>query len=254
MVLSTAIAPGTALGSSTAGKPCPLSIGLSWSIDKMDGFNGAPEQHRLHETFFEMTHLQTLAQANVELGAESGSVLILPIYDIGAKKWNGEGYSAIFMIDATEKHDLSTVASLTNFHGIKHMSKGTQSFLNSKHWDVINVLQTKLSSTGTVIVPQRLAAADDASDQARVAKITFWSHESGEGHPAPDPLLLSIKAAINWSSFHGQKLLAGGDPPEDVASDDESYIAEQTYLEWRTHVQNEKQKEEILGMRIGHGK
>jgi hypothetical protein len=207
-------------------------------------------------------------------------VLILPIYDIKkAKEWNGEGYSAIFMIDAKKGHDIGTVARLTNFHGITQktatpleletarglleatlkgmahsltgMSKRTHRFLNGKHWSIIKELQTKVSLTGKVIVPNRRAASDDSSDQVRVAKITFWSHESGQGHPAPDPLLLSIKAAINWSSFHDQKLLAAGDPPEDVDSDDESYIAEKTYLDWRNHIQNEKQEEAILGMQIG---
>ena len=42
----------------------------------------------------------------------------------------------------------------------------------------------------------------------RVRKITFVDHIQGEdGHPAPDPRLLILKAATNWLKLHGLYLL-----------------------------------------------
>ena len=43
-----------------------------------------------------------------------------------------------------------------------------------------------------------------------VRKITFapaFGPFDRDGHPAPDPLLLAVKAALNWSAFHEEPLM-----------------------------------------------
>jgi hypothetical protein len=47
-------------------------------------------------------------------------------------------------------------------------------------------------------------------------------------HPAPDPLLLTVKAAVVWSTRYKQQLLAGGEVKDDT--DSLSSQAEDEYL------------------------
>jgi hypothetical protein len=60
---------------------------------------------------------------------------------------------------------------------------------------------------------------ESCESNLRVRKVTFQAHAAHfrlhAWHIAPDPLLLVIKAAINWSWLHGQQLLVTGEPPED---------------------------------------
>ena len=50
-------------------------------------------------------------------------------------------------------------------------------------------------------------------------------------HLAPDPYLLVVKAAINWSARHRQPLLAAAEPVEEAGEDDELYeLAMEQYL------------------------
>jgi hypothetical protein len=67
--------------------------------------------------------------------------------------------------------------------------------------------------TGDGVIVPRLS--DDLPDPLRVALIQFCSHDEHDGHPAPDPMLLVIKSAANWSWRHGQKLIATGERPEE---------------------------------------
>lgn len=54
--------------------------------------------------------------------------------------------------------------------------------------------------------------------------------EEGEDiHPAPDPLLLAVKAAVVWSTRHRQQLLPSGEVEDDV--DSLSIQAEEEYVE-----------------------
>jgi hypothetical protein len=62
-----------------------------------------------------------------------------------------------------------------------------------------------------VIVPRLL----DLPEGAHIGLVEFSGHEVNDGHPAPDPMLLVIKTAANWSWRHGQKLIAAGERPEE---------------------------------------
>ena len=46
-------------------------------------------------------------------------------------------------------------------------------------------------------------------------KIRLERDNNHHHHSPPDPLLLAVKAALNWSTRVGQKLLAGGEYPDD---------------------------------------
>jgi hypothetical protein len=66
-----------------------------------------------------------------------------------------------------------------------------------------------------VLVPER---PREGYDNVRVAKVTFQAHASPTSvlaHPAPDPLLLVMKSAINWSWRIGQHLLVSGEGPDE---------------------------------------
>jgi hypothetical protein len=49
----------------------------------------------------------------------------------------------------------------------------------------------------------------------RVRKVIFGPVGDEAQHPAPDPLLLAVKAAVNWSKRHGPQLLASGELPDE---------------------------------------
>ena len=75
-----------------------------------------------------------------------------------------------------------------------------------------------------------------------VRLIKFSDHWNDEGHPAPDPLLLVVRAAITWSWRHGQKLLVaskeyhpgdsdGDDEVDDEGDDELSALSMEEFLE-----------------------
>ena len=68
----------------------------------------------------------------------------------------------------------------------------------------------------------------------RVRLVSFGDYASSGGrHPAPDPLLLAIRAGITWSWRHGQKLLAAAEPQDDDIERDELYeLAIEQYLDF----------------------
>jgi hypothetical protein len=73
-----------------------------------------------------------------------------------------------------------------------------------------------------LIVPEA-----SGNDNLCVRKVKFHAHAAVRvrrcaSHVAPDPLLLVIKSAINWSWRHGQQLLVTGGQPEDEGENDSS--------------------------------
>jgi hypothetical protein len=78
-----------------------------------------------------------------------------------------------------------------------------------------------------IIVPMR---QQHDLPNMRVALIEYTGHDENTGHPAPDPMLLAIKAAINWSWRNNQKMMEG--KPEEVEEDDLESLEEEEYLEF----------------------
>jgi hypothetical protein len=105
-------------------------------------------------------------------------------------------------------------------------------------------LEVQASATTGVHVPVQIA--EPLRGNLRVKKVTFLGQTTEEvGHPAPDPLLLTIKAAINWSRRHGQTLLAGGELPDDDEASELSVLAEEQYLEWQREILRPKNRQDL---------
>jgi hypothetical protein len=102
---------------------------------------------------------------------------------------------------------------------IRHM---LESFRNDLH---ISVPQ------GNIVVPMR---PREGYNNVRVGKVSFQGHGHRPGtpltHPAPNPLLLLIKSAINWSMCNGQQLLVTGECPDEDNEDDSCWEEENS--EW----------------------
>jgi len=66
-----------------------------------------------------------------------------------------------------------------------------------------------------------------------VCLVEFVDVEGTTGHPAPDALLLAIKASLVWSKFHKQPLIVGGSVSDDKSNRSMGLdeIAEEHYLE-----------------------
>jgi hypothetical protein len=90
----------------------------------------------------------------------------------------------------------------------------------------------KILTNNTVLV---LPKPNKEEQDIKVCKIRFVRQVSSGGHPAPAPLLLVVKAAINWSAHDDQPLLAGGEVHDDDIDSDSSCLsnlAEDQYLEF----------------------
>ena len=68
-----------------------------------------------------------------------------------------------------------------------------------------------------------------------MAKIGFGDPKNDTGlHPAPDPVLLTVKAAVNFSRRHAMPLAAQAEPQEDDAKKwgELDQLAAKEYMEW----------------------
>jgi hypothetical protein len=72
--------------------------------------------------------------------------------------------------------------------------------------------------------------------------VQFAHHDCTTGHPAPDPLLLAVRAAVIWSWRNNQKLLAAGEIPEE---DEFDILAHEQYLMWRDHSHRPKSWDDL---------
>ena len=67
-------------------------------------------------------------------------------------------------------------------------------------------------------------------------------------HPAPDPLLLAIRAGITWSWRHGQKMLATTEPQDE--DDELSELAYEQYLaDYADAIRPKNEKDLARGLR-----
>jgi hypothetical protein len=165
---------------------------------------------------------------------EQPSLLIVPILTTeSAKNWNGEGYDAIVVAASANKvtaskayeragaklcisrFDRNADLDTTPIFATDDEVERERSLLS----DVVENLALKWCQDATsksnlerfwpegVPVPAPTGAA--LSGKGHVRKVTFvnaWD-KTVEEHPAPDPILLVLKAAANWSRWHGLPLL-----------------------------------------------
>eukprot|EP00934_Nitzschia_sp_Nitz4_P000299 Nitzschia sp. Nitz4//scaffold151_size53849//9541//11082//NITZ4_006714-RA/size53849-processed-gene-0.39-mRNA-1//1//CDS//3329537117//299//frame0 len=75
-------------------------------------------------------------------------------------------------------------------------------------------------------------------EDKKVGKLCYEDHKSGEGHPAPDPILLATRAATQLQRRHGIVLVA---PEEESDDEDElSILAMEEFLRERKCVREKK--------------
>jgi hypothetical protein len=113
----------------------------------------------------------------------------------------------------------------------------------TKTWKTLDVLRRNPLATNEegVIVPKSLDLRN-----SNVALIEFSSHHEDNNnkvHLAPDPLLLVIKSAANWSWRNGQKMLAVGEPPEE--EDELDILEEEFFLTCRRDSYRPHSREEL---------
>jgi hypothetical protein len=182
-------------------------------------------------------------------------VIIVPIMTLAQMKaWNLEGYEAIVLAgdfetttaanayiemqmnqvqtqplathDEIEKsrESLKQVVQGLAYSLAHRSSQRCEDLLEPAMQQQLEIFRTNLRRSGSIIVPK--AASEDYSD-LRVGKVSFQAHSPEAGavlaHPAPDPLLLVIKSAINWSRLNGQQLLVTGERSEEEEVEYEEY-------------------------------
>lgn len=102
----------------------------------------------------------------------------------------------------------------------------------------------RFDGTQRILVPKGMQTQPSPH---RVLKISLG--DDG-GHPAPDPMFLSVKAAYVWSTFHDERLIAGGSVKDDDDDDELSALAEDMYLTWRESKLAAQRQNELIGMSI----
>jgi hypothetical protein len=178
-------------------------------------------------------------------------VLIVPILTVDQMKtWNGDAYDAIVlaggygdfsaiqvycellmyrdeMTDAMPHQVETARESLTAIVlGLMYsLHERTNSLLRDLGDNEVSkriLRDFRANTTGPyqglgIAVPE----SKSPTDQIRVCLIRFQDHSKSGGHPAPDPILLGVKSAVNWSRRHSQQMLA-----QDLEDDDDDESSE----------------------------
>jgi preprotein translocase subunit SecD len=142
---------------------------------------------------------------------------------------------------------------------LKHRSEAFERELDTTEKAVTSKLQTlrveftALSVDG-VKVPD--AQSEQEYSQLKVRIVNFCDVSDTEHHPAPDPLLLAVRAAATWSRRHGQPLKAAAEPQDEEEEEDElSVMAEEQFLERRRNSWRPKTLDDLargLGQPFGY--
>jgi hypothetical protein len=213
-------------------------------------------------------------------------LLIVPIMTLDQMKdWNGLGYEAIVMPGAwvNKKGEVTTVARVCRLinmlkvdqtaspeeievarvllaavvRGMAYSLKILEhSNLPGKSAAKLEELKNEFiffnGTTSGVTVP--IQKHDAGTGDLRVRKVTFGPVGDMTMHPAPDPLLLAVKAAVIWSTRNGQQLLAGGEVKDDT-DDALSIQALEEYMAMVDQLHRPKSQEDVaaaLGQRDGY--
>ena len=131
----------------------------------------------------------------------------------------------------------ATVTELSPVHGTMHQA-WTRLGKESKHCHV----------------PAAMDPPKIPKDRRPVCLVTFGNPEDEAKHPAPDPLLLALRAANIWGKLTDFALLANGSSEDaDISEDD--MIAEAAYYEAKFGLSQDLAWEELaqkLGQPNGH--
>jgi hypothetical protein len=196
--------------------------------------------------------------------------------------WNGEGYKALVTIGRWEETDASNVcmaigmtqpgdvATESEIEEARKLLKPV--ILGMAYWlknrseafereltdDTLRPKLNKLrgdfttQTGGGVTVPVAKSGQDYSQLKVRIVEFSAVNVEGQ--HPAPDPLLLAVRAAATWSWRHGQQLKADAEPQEEE-EDELSILAEEQFLERRKNFGRPKTWDDLargLGQPFGY--
>jgi hypothetical protein len=110
-----------------------------------------------------------------------------------------------------------------------------------------------------VVVPAPRQDPDERgpSPSWRVRRVHFrGAADAGRDHVAPDPFLLTVKAAINWSRRHNQQLLAAAEPhdDDDEGLDEPELYALEEYVAWNARAIRPPEDRDELAERLGQSR
>jgi hypothetical protein len=98
-------------------------------------------------------------------------------------------------------------------------------------------------------LPEKVEEEDrsiNSTAKRPICLVSFSSVDETDGHPAPDPLLLVLKAANIWGCMVNMPLLANGkecDPYENMSDGD--FLAEEAFYEWKFGAMKDPSFEEL---------
>ena len=174
--------------------------------------------------------------------------------------WNGEGYKALVMVGGWEDTDAATVCKVIDMdppgdvatepeieearkllqrvvlgmaYWMKNRSEafGRQLPVDSALQKTLNDLRGHFTTVTGAGVKVPVAKSGQDNGPLKIRIVEFSDVRVEDGHPAPDPLLLAVRAAATWSWRNEQKLKAAAEPQED--EDELSVLANEQFLEWR---------------------
>jgi len=190
-------------------------------------------------------------------------LLIVPIMTKEqVREWDGSGYEAIVLVDRYEQgtvvYELDKVVKSTAMDE-KSDSLAKEDEIETARQLLGFLLQAIFTVQGKwpekaplsvfdekITVPSGLKAASH-----RVRKIKFEGHATDKHPLAPDPILLTSKAAVVFSTRHGQRLAAGAEPQDDDGWTDLDELAVEEYLEWKQEIKREKINSELTNSVVG---
>jgi predicted transcriptional regulator len=203
-------------------------------------------------------------------------VLIVPIMDVDeAKRWKGESYDAIALIDNMSKEDISArdVAKSTFFlergeeaspEEIEKAGELLQAYVKAiifaqrekkpnELTDSTLEWAKKKDQPFRFYIPQikeHQSTKESTQPPPKPVRKIHFVKRGEPGHPSPDPLLLMSRAASVWSRRHGQLLVAAAEPNDDYEKWDElDKLAAEQYLDY-VDQQRQANSKPIIGLTI----
>ena len=200
--------------------------------------------------------------------------------------WDGESYDAIAMIGIKKEKEKKEVSLEDVARGVGFLNEGTDASdhdIEEARKNLVVALKALAASLVHGAKPYNLPQATtnelaklkathtrkldgskglvlpskrNVNESRLVRKISFVAQGSEDddddddgkgGHPAPDPMLLLIKSAVNWSMYHGQQLLAAGEIDDDLDDDE---LSESSIFDIILRMKRENEQHEILGKTI----
>lgn len=230
------------------------------------------------------TGIKHLCTNKVKLGGQgryfdtNPCLVVVPIMTVTeVQGWRGTSYDAIALIGAWVGADLKDVnhdTYMDKAHNqvateeeVETATELLRTCLKAIHFAVKSAsdqprawpgvdqewLTREESGRRERVVSDHVAIPRGFQRSARVLKISFKGHNGqGSGHLAPDPILLAVKAAINFARRHETVLL---EPPADPQDEDDLSEGHQIEMEmcwaWQEKLLRPPDDRDELARRLG---